>query len=237
MRAIYGLTFFFIISHTTTVYSAVSAQDLVSMPHENRMQVLKKSRDKKLLAELEALAFEPKRSMPERWKALMALVQKNEKQSQPLLEKALASNEWFMVNAGLVGLKTINPELAHQHALKLLDHKALVVRSAAIQSMKTPQKVQERELLWEHLDSQHNYRKTQSLWVRAEILSRLGEKPLKKEVPLFVKALRDSDVRLHRPAIRALELLVPNGPISDRKLSERRQDWIKWSQRQPAGTL
>lgn len=237
MRALHVLTVFFLLSTATSSYSAVSAQDLVSMPHENRIQILKKSRDKKLVADLEVLAFEPKRSMPDRWKALMALVQKNEKQSLPLLQKALASNEWFMVNAGLVGMKTVNPELAHLHALKLLDHKALVVRSAAIQSLKTPQKIQERELLWEHLDSQHNFRKTQSLWVRAEILSRLGEKPLRKEVPLFVKALRDSDVRLHRPAIRALELLVPKGPVSDRKLSERRQDWIKWSLRQPAGTL
>jgi HEAT repeat protein len=237
MKAIQGLTFSLLLLGAMMGHAAVSAQDLISMPYENRIQVLKKSKDKKLVADLEALAFEPKRSMPERWKALMALVQKNEKQAQPLLEKALSSNEWFMVNAGLVGLKTVNPELAHKHALTLLDHKALVVRSAAIQSLKTPLKVQERELLWEHLDSQHNYRKTQSLWIRAEILSRLGEKPLKKEVPLFVKALHDPDIRLHRPAIRALELLVPSGPVSDRKLSDRRQDWIKWSQRQPAGTL
>lgn len=232
-----ALFFCVLLSTSGVTHAAVSAQDLISMPHENRIQVLKKSKNQKLIADLEAIAFESKRSMPERWKAFMAVVQKNPKQAQPLVEKALQSKEWFMVNAGIVGLKTIDPELAHKEALKLLEHKALVVRSAAIQSLKTPQKIQERELLWEHLDSQHNYRKTQSLWIRAEILSRLGEKPLKKEVPLFVKALRDPDVRLHRPAIRALELLVPNGPISDRKLSERRQDWIKWSQRQPAGTL
>ena len=66
--------------------------------------------------------------------------------------------------------------------------------------------------------------------MRSQILEKLATNPEKKEIPLFVKALKENDVKLHSPAVVALERLTQQKlGKSSQKVSEKRMLWIEWA--------
>ena len=143
-----------------------------------------------------------------------------------------------MRNAALLTLEKYYPQKAQAAAQTLLTDKALVVRSAAVQVLGQQLDQKNRDLFWEQMNSPQNFRRKQSLWIRGQMLSLLAEKPEGREAGLFVKALKDQDMKIQASAVSALEKLTQK-TLGDSKMAvaEKRELWIQWAKARPAGTL
>ena len=168
--------------------------------------------------ELREVAFSEKYGMSDRWKALTLLTFVQKERAIPVLEKALKSKEWFMRNAGLVGMQHVSEMEAKKSARKLLKDKALVVRSAAVDILAKDCGSADRGLLWEQMGDKLNFRKGQSLWIRPQIIKALSEGALNQELSLFLKYVKDDDLQIQKDSTVALER------ITKRKLS--REEWL-----------
>jgi hypothetical protein len=62
--------------------------------------------------------------------------------------------------------------------------------------------------LWDELNQGYNFKNTQSLWIRHQILGVLSQKPLDRELKIFAQLLSDDDSRVQNSAIRGLEKLT-----------------------------
>lgn len=209
----------------------LSAQEILAMPEENRNQVAM-ARSGDLYPELIHIANSEKAAIPDRWKALTLAAYIGRDKAVKDLEAALKSKEWFMRNAALLGLKIHHPLRAQSAARNLLKDKALVVRSAAVEVLGPDLDRKSRDLLWEELNADYNFRKKQGLWIRSQILGHLSEKPDAKESQLFVKALMEKDSSMHAPAITALEKLTQK-KLTARNGTQKRELWIQWAKSQP----
>lgn len=207
----------------------LSVEEVLSMPAANRLEVAK-LRKKELVAPLDKIAFSDRADFQTRWSALVLLAQIQETGAEKTLEKALNHKEWFLRNAALLTYPTVLPKKANAVALKMLDDKALVIRSAAIEVLEANMDSQVRESLWAELDHPRNFRKKQSLWIRPQILQALARDPSSRETPLFLNHLRDADPKLHAFAIQALEKATRQ-TLGNSKMGvpERRDLWLKWA--------
>ncbi len=161
--------------------------------------------------QLKAKAFSDQEEMAIRWNSFMQMVKMKKAESIPDVKKALKSNQWFMRNAGLIALDSINPELAFDEAKKQLEDPALVVRSAAVDIIsknKSQKKIAEvRELLWKELHAKRNKVKSRSLWIRPQIGQYLAQNPQASERDKFLGLADEKDVEVKAYAEKSLEKL------------------------------
>lgn len=113
-----------------------------------------------------------------------------------------------MRNAALVALAEFNNNEAQKLAKSLLKDKALVVRSAAVEVLQANPRPEVRDLLWEEMSEKHNFRNKESLWIRAQIVEALAQKPSDHELKLFTKLIEDRDERVQSAAVTGLEKLT-----------------------------
>lgn len=208
--------------------TTVTALEVLSQAESSRLDTVDKNPN--LYPSLIRVAFSEAHSVPMRWKALTLASRIKKEEALPDLEKALSHKEWFLRNAALLAMKEISAVKGQEAAIRLINDKALVIRSAAVKVIENDNQPEVRKLLWSELNHSYNFRKNQSLWVRSEIVSKLAQNPNSNEMDSFVKALRDNDERLHQPAISALE------KVTQRKLGsaknsvrELRNLWLDWS--------
>ncbi len=160
--------------------------------------------------ELQSKAFSNQAEMSVRWKALMDIVRMKKHDSIRDLKKALSSKVWYMRNAGLIALDSLNADMAFDVAKKQLHDPALVVRSAAVDILIKNKKRQGevREILWRELASGKNKVKSKSLWIRPQIGEYLAQNPLPSEREKFLSLAdeKDQDVRVQaEKALKKLE--------------------------------
>lgn len=207
-----------------------STLEVLKLPGENRRMVTSGQGDK-MYPQFISVAFNDAQPMNLRWRALMAAADLRQEKATDDLLKAGAHQQWYMRNAALVALQGVNPTEASKLAQKLLKDKALVVRSAAVEVLQKNQSPEVRDLLWEELNQNYNYKNKHSLWIRYQIVGALAKKPLDREVGLFVKLLSDEDVRVQLPAVRGLEKLtgvrLGEGRLKQSKLVGLWKDYVK----------
>jgi HEAT repeat protein len=158
--------------------------------------------------ELEQMSFDTNLPLKNRWTAIMSLTLKDKYKSQRVLERAIKSPDWFMRDAGLLAMETVDSKRALALARKLLKDPALVVRTRAAKIFKRHGELQDQGLLWEELENQRNYRNGQSLWVRRHIVQALAKVSDQSHVYQFIRLLDDSDVRVSQSAVMVLETLT-----------------------------
>ncbi len=147
--------------------------------------------------------FSDSTQIKDKWKIVMQLA-KDTQVNENIFVQATKDKDCFVRNAGLIALKARNPNKALKAAEILLKDKALVVRSAALDIIKTyPQKIN-RNLLWKELSQSYNFRSGKSLWIRKDILNTLALKPLSSEKNEFLKLSTDSDQELSNQAKKIL---------------------------------
>jgi HEAT repeat protein len=206
-----------------------AVEDILSMPEKNRYLVAEKKVDE-LYPRLVQLAANTKKNLGVRWKSLTLAAHLKRQESVKEIRPYLNSNEWYMRNAALVALEQVSAAEAQKAAIDLLDDKALVVRSAAVEALGTDLTAPLRDRLWEELRASYNFRKKESLWVRAQIAEKLSLSPEKAEVEKFVGMLKEQDARLHAPGVAALEKLTGEIKGSAKaSIEERRGLWLKWA--------
>ncbi|MGE0633471.1 MAG: HEAT repeat domain-containing protein [Pseudobdellovibrionaceae bacterium] len=171
------------------------ASEILSLPEENR-KVVFKEKGTDIYGSILVLADSDATPMSLRWKAINSLAQIDQKKAVPNLLKIAKSKVWHARNASLVALQTVNSEKAKTVAGTLLFDPALVVRSAAVEVLKSYSDSVVREQLWEALQHPQNFRKGKSLWVRRQIAHALAQYPKMYEQELFERMSRDADPRV-----------------------------------------
>lgn len=160
-------------------------------------------------SELRQKAFSESQEMSVRWNSLMQMTKIKKNESIVDLKKALNSNVWYMRNAGLIALHSINSDMAYDVAKKQLNDPALVVRSAAVDIL-TKSKVRTtevRELLWKEVHSKKNKNKSKSLWIRPQISQYLAADPQATERQRFLALAEEGDEEIRQIAQKALQKL------------------------------
>ena len=180
--------------------------EILSLPSENRAQVINKNQD--FYKDYITVAFSENQSMRLRWRALMLAAETRGDKATPDLLKASEHKQWFMRNASLIALSEFNQGEAHILAKKLLKDKALVVRSAAVEVLQKNPRPEVRELLWQELAQKYNYRNSESLWIRGQIVDALAQKPSDFEMKNFTKLISDKDARVQVAAVQGMEKLT-----------------------------
>jgi HEAT repeat protein len=150
---------------------------------------------------------DPKESINLRWKSLIVLCKKISNDCVKDINSTLSSGDWFMRSAALEAAKVISVHEAKRVARKLLDDKALVVRSAALDALAQNLSLEDRHLVWTTLTDSKNLRKGKSLWIRGQALEVLARSPQKNEAKQFSKILNDKDDSLHPMARNAINLI------------------------------
>ncbi len=202
-------------------------RDALELSMLERIQQLKG--DSKSYSNLQSLMASKSEAFELRYKATTALAKVGGSRAKSDMTRAMTSQEWFMRNAGLIGMASIDRSEALVWARKLLNDKALVVRSAAVDVITQARDTTSTNLLWQKLYSKENYRNKQSLYIRRRIVEALSELDSKEHAAKFVALLQDKDDSLHEPAMEALERITkqvvgtPGSPIQD-----RRAQWQKW---------
>lgn len=184
-----------------------STIEVLKLPSENRRVILHAQGDRHYQNFI-SVAFNESQSMSLRWRALTAAAQVRGTGATDDLMKAGSHNQWYMRNAALVALTEVNPSQGQVLARKLLKDKALVVRSAAVETLKKNLSAENRDLLWEELNQEYNFKNSQSLWIRQQIVGTLSKQPLDREAKTFVQLLSDKDPQVQLPAVRGLEKLT-----------------------------
>ncbi|WP_373997846.1 HEAT repeat domain-containing protein [Bdellovibrio bacteriovorus] len=184
-----------------------SAMEVLKLPGENRRMAIQSQGDKHY-SQFISVAFNEAQPMSLRWRALMAAAEARGEKATPDLLKAGSHKQWYMRNAALVALAEVNPSQGQKLATKLLKDKALVVRSAAVSALENNLSSENRDLLWEELNQKYNFKNTQSLWIRHQIVEVLAKKPVDHELKIFAGLLSDKDQRVQLPAVRGLEKLT-----------------------------
>ncbi|MNK12078.1 hypothetical protein D3C87_301350 [compost metagenome] len=205
--------------------------EIVNLPSSNRRMVVEGKQGEKHYNAFIEVAFSEKQPMTVRWKALMAAAESRRGKATTDLMRAGDHSEWFMRNAALVALAEVNPEKAHALATKLIKDKALVVRSAAVETLRKNETPEVRDLLWEELSQSYNFKKKESLWIRPQIVEVLAAKPQGHEIKIFASLLSDKDQRVQVPAIRGLEKItgtrLGKGTIKQGELVSLWKDHLK----------
>ncbi|MCB0419516.1 MAG: HEAT repeat domain-containing protein [Bdellovibrionales bacterium] len=199
------------------------------LPRINRINALRQL-GKGYAPILAALAFEKSESLQVRWRAVTSLGEAFPGQAQKTLAKALSSNEWYLRNAGLIGMTHVSRSRSLSWAGKLLDDPALVVRTAAVKTISSLNGQHLEGQLWRKLYSKENYNKGKSLWIRKHIAKTLSQFAKAGRESYFMRVLSDSDTSLHPYAINALETLHGKKAPENSTLEIQRVSWIKWWQ-------
>lgn len=187
-------------------------------PVDDRISALKNQGDAGFEA-LKQLAFDSNQALQLRWRALTMLPRVNAVKAEAPLAEAAQSSEWFMRNAALVAMEQTQRTFTLKWAEKLLDDPALVVRTAAVQTLTAIHAVEKKEILFQKLYSAENFHRGHSLWVRKHIAKALQQMASPGEEQQFAKLLKDKDNTLHPSAISALN------KITGQKI-ESRDKWL-----------
>ena len=162
--------------------------------------------------DLASIAFNKDLTVKTRWRALMALAVTQEERSLIHLERAVRSRDWFMRNAGIIAMNQIAPEKALTWARRMIHDPALVVRTTVVLVFQKRGQIADIDLLWRELDNKINFKRGESLWIRRHIVTTLATLSSPSDAFKFLKLLDDSDQRVRKASVMALESLTGNEP-------------------------
>ncbi len=177
---------------------------------------------------LSRTAFDSKRGLQTRWRAITTMGRVDPVYFQKDLERALNNPEWFVRNAALIAIQSDEREKAVSWSMRLVTDPALVVRTQAVRNLVQLQARESEALLWQQIFAPRNFRGNQSLWVRVHMAQALAHFASRGAVKSFQRLLLDRDERLHKWAIVGLEnatgFKVGEGKVP---VEIRRQEWLE----------
>lgn len=178
---------------------------------------------------LKKIAFSAESDLQVRWRALVLATRLLGSEMRTDITMAAKSNEWFMRSAAMMAAQELSIDEAAILARKLVNDKALVVRSAAVDILGVSGELSDRQILWTIINNPANLRKGQSLWIRSQALQILAKSPQKKEVENFISLLKESDLELQAISIHALEKVSDfQFGSSQESIEEHRKRWLNW---------
>ncbi|MBC7466183.1 MAG: hypothetical protein H7256_09330 [Bdellovibrio sp.] len=143
--------------------------------------------------------------MSARWQSLIKAAEQAGPQQIPEIAAFAKSNDWFMRNAALVALEKINAGYAIDQAKILVQDKALVVRSAAVDMLAKKNSLEIKRIFAEELSKPYNFSGNQSLWIRPQIMKVLAATASSEDRQFIARHLFDSDKKVAALSASALE--------------------------------
>jgi HEAT repeat protein len=178
---------------------------------------------------LVSVIHDRKGTLETRWRAVTALGRVGGPDARAELERAFSDSDWFIRNAALVTMRQYDSARALYWAKKLLQDKALVVRSAAVDTLAQFNDRSSTEALWQSLAASENFRGQQSLFIRRRIVETLAQLESSGHEGKFIAVLNDRDESLHEPALHALERLTKTSMNRETaSLKVQRAQWLRW---------
>ncbi|MBK7892320.1 MAG: HEAT repeat domain-containing protein [Bdellovibrionales bacterium] len=201
---------------------------ILELPLASRMKALRAAGPAGYKS-LRTVMFDPKSKIETRWRATMAIGRLGGRLSLPELERAKAAEVWELRSASLLAVARFDRETAAKWARELLKDKALLVRLSAVQTIQNLDDRTAIPYLWAQLESQHNFKRGQSLFIRRRIVEALSRLEGKGAESKFVALLEDKDGSLYEPSIQALERITGQavGRPGD-QMTKRRAMWQQW---------
>lgn len=205
-----------------------SAVEIVKQPIEAMTQE-KREQLKPFYDEVLKIAASNSQSIKLRWKALILAAKIKPDMASKDIAAFAKHEDWFMRNATLTAVQEVNLEAAKKVAEELLKDKALVVRSAAVDVLSQQLSAESRERLWNELNQKYNFKGTQSLWIRSQIVESLNRNPRDEEIRRFSKALFDKDQAVRAAAVVAMEKITKTVRGKSPKTAKNWQEFAKQS--------
>ena len=143
--------------------------------------------------------------MTERWQSLVKAGAMAQPDQIPLVIGFTKSSEWFMRNAALVSLETVNLDYATEQAKVLIKDKALVVRSAAVTILSKKNTLEIKQLFATELARPYNFSGSQSLWIRPQIMKQIVKLVNEDDRQFMARYLFDADKKVAALSAQALE--------------------------------
>lgn len=143
--------------------------------------------------------------MSQRWQALLDSSEIANYSQIEEIKKFTEHKEWYLRNASLLALEKINLNHALEEAKKLVNDKALVVRSAAVDIIAKRYNLENRDILVSELNKPYNFIKNKSLWIRPKIFEILSAKATSDDIRFFARYLYDEDLKIVKLAVTTLE--------------------------------
>ena len=177
---------------------------VLDKPMSARLQEIAKDRAKAYPA-LVKTAFDESQSLRLRWRALTTMGRADAVYFKKDLERALRGPQWFLRNAALIAILNAPRDTAVKWSMELVKDPALMVRTQAVRNLVGLEAKESEEFLWRELWSSRNFRKKESLWIRAHIAEALARLADRGHQKAFQRLLMDPDPRLHKWAVLGLE--------------------------------
>jgi len=183
-----------------------------------------KSDDKNYSQQIQ-MARNPALPMSTRWQSLIKAAEQANAQQISEISDFANSNDWFMRNAALVALEKINTSYAIDQAKVLVQDKALVVRSAAVDMLAKRNSLEIRRIFAAELSKAYNFSGQQSLWIRPQIMKALAQNVSGDDRQFMAKHLFDNDKKV--AAISALALEKLSSIRFDKNKVQTWQEYVK----------
>ena len=189
----------------------VALGDILVLPKEPRQEILK-GIGPKVFPKLVTKIFDEQATVSQRWSAMNSLVELSPgPATEQVIETCLKNKNWALRNAGLFAMVQLNKTKAEHWALQLLTDRSLIVRTAAVETLRNVKAVnRNRDRLWKELENPLNYRLGKSLWIRKTLLKALSEVPVVEDLTRFQRLSKDDDDRLHPFAESAVQSIARN---------------------------
>lgn len=143
--------------------------------------------------------------MTERWQALIKAGEIAKPNEIKQIQNFSKSSDWYMRNASLVSLESVNTGYAIDQAKVLVSDKALVVRSAAVAILTKKNSLEVRRILALELAKAYNFSGKQSLWIRPQIMQQMARTATNQDRQFMAQYLFDSDKKVAQLSVQALE--------------------------------
>ncbi len=147
-------------------------------------------------------------NMNSRWSSLVQSANYAEAEQISQIRKFTTDKAWYLRNAALVALNKISPRDAENEARKLIQDKALVVRSAAVEILAQNLTEENKTVMIDELHKNYNFNKKSSLWIRKQILEKIAPIATVKEQAVFAKTLFDNDKSIAELSAETLEKIT-----------------------------
>jgi hypothetical protein len=162
--------------------------------------------------------------MSQRWGALLKAADLARREQIAEIQKFSQANEWYMRNASLVALQKADLKSALTTAKVLVQDKALVVRSAAVDVLANNLDSKTKNLLKGELNKAYNFNRKSSLWIREQIVEKLAAVARIEDRDFFVKNLNDSDKKVALISAQALEKITGR-PVNPTEQTQYLKKW------------
>ncbi len=141
------------------------------------------------------------------------------------------NSDWYMRNAAMMALAKMGGDNGINEAKQLIKDKALVVRSAAVDLIAAKFTSENRKILAEELGQSYNFKGTQSLWIRPQIMRLLSARASREDRTFFVRYLFDKDAKIAEMAAETLEKITDvsfagNNQLAQWKAFVKEKKWL-----------